>query len=67
MPNWYLTKLDYDSSENLIYIGRSPTAERNTSDGGWYIKKLSYDTDSNLIRIEKNVGAWDDRGSMGWA
>ena len=66
MANWYKTKLDYDSSGNLVYIGKSPTAEQKTSDGGWYIKKLSYDSSANMIRIEKTVGAWDDRASLGW-
>ena len=43
----YMTALDYDSSGNLIYIGKANMGSAK-SDGVWSIRKLVYDASNNL-------------------
>ena len=43
----YMTALDYDSSGNLIYIGKA-NMNSSKADGVWSIRKLVYDASNNL-------------------
>ena len=43
----YMTALDYDSSGNLIYIGKANMGSAK-SDAVWNIRKLVYDASNNL-------------------
>lgn len=61
------TLVEYDASNNPIYVGdaRPGTAE---SANGWRIKKVTYDASNNPTDIEWAEGTtnfdkvWDDRG-----
>jgi len=64
--NWGKTKIEYDASNNPIYIGKSKEPDKNEDHGGWYIKKITYDASSNPIDIEKKIGVWADRANLGW-
>lgn len=65
MANWERLEFDFDASGNIRYIGKSTTLNRPTSDPGWYIIKIVWQND-NILRREKNVGAWDNRNTLGW-
>ena len=43
----YMTALDYDSSGNLIYIGKANMGS-SKADAVWSIRKLVYDASNNL-------------------
>jgi len=43
----YMTALDYDSSGNLIYIGKA-NMNSSKADRVWSIRKLVYDASNNL-------------------
>ena len=47
----FRTKLSYDSSNNLQYIGESKT-DNATDIPQWYIEKLEYDASNNLIDVK---------------
>ncbi len=62
----FTIKLDYDVSDNLIYVGK---ASRSSSAGNtvWRIQKLSYDGSNNLTDVQWANGSkdfsfeWDER------
>ena len=60
-------RMDYDGSNNMIYVGFSRIANAATSQPIWYIVKLIYDGSNNLLRYELpkagvNFGyEWDNR------
>ena len=64
--NWEKKLIEYDASNNPIYIGKSKEPDKNEDHGGWYIKKITYDASSNPIDIEKKIGVWADRANLGW-
>jgi len=61
----YVTQLDYDSDNNLIYLGIAKIGEA-TSAAGWQVRRLTW-TSGNLTAIEWADGdfefdnVWDDR------
>lgn len=60
---------EYDGSNNLIFMGRTP-AGRSKSEAQWQIKKFTYDVDGNLLDIQWAEGTgnfdkiWNDRDSF---
>ena len=58
--------LDYDASNNLIYLGKAKPGTA-TSDSTWQIVKLTYDASNNLTNIQWSggnsgfVSVWDNR------
>ena len=64
--NWAKKKVEYDDSNNPIYIGQSREPDKNVNADGWYIKKITYDASNNPIDIEKKVGIWANRTTLGW-
>lgn len=67
----FQTRLDYDGSGNLIYIGKALTSML-TSQAVWQIMNLSY-TGSNLTQImwadgdQKFDNIWDNRASLSYS
>lgn len=61
-------RMEYDGSNNLIYIGYSHVPNELTSADSWYIVKLTY-TGTNLVRYRlpdsgpKFGYVWDDRAT----
>ena len=64
--NWHDTKIEYDASNNPIYIGKSKEPGWRENQKGWYIKKITYDASNNATMIEKKIGTWADRANLGW-
>ena len=66
IENNFTSKLDYDVSNNLIFIGKGEIGS-STIDAVWQIKKLTYDGSNNLTSIlwaggSKNFAfVWNDR------
>jgi hypothetical protein len=61
------TKLSYDSSTNLQYVGKAP-AGTQTSGSLWQIKQLMYDSGvmTSTLYASGTIGydkSWDSRGS----
>ena len=60
-------RMDYDGSNNMIYIGYSRIANASTSAPVWFIAKLAYNGSNKQTRYQLpnngvNFGyAWDDR------
>lgn len=44
-------RLDFDSSNNLIYLGLAKIGSKD-SDSAWQIRKFTYDASNNLTNIE---------------
>jgi len=63
--NWNRQLIEYDASNNPIYIGLAVTIDKNINDDGWYIKKLTWDASGNMIEKKKRVGKWSER-TTGW-
>jgi hypothetical protein len=60
------TRLAFDGSNNLIYLGVNRKPNSSGSDENWMIKKFTW-SGVNLVRIQGPLeGAWDDRTSLGW-
>ena len=64
--NWEKTKIEYDASNNPIYIGYTQEPDKNENADGWYIKKITYDASNNPTVINKKIGIWANRATMGW-
>jgi len=68
----YTLELDYDSSNNLIYLGSAKSGTA-TSSALWRIKKLTYDSSNNLTNIQLADGnddfdnVYDDRASLSYS
>ena len=68
----YMTALDYDSSGNLIYIGKA-NMNSSKADGVWSIRKLVYDASNNLTDMlwANGDGAfnniWDNRITINYS
>ena len=62
----YVTSMEYDTGDNLIYMGKASIASAK-SDSKWRIKKFVYDVNDNLIDIkfasDKFDKVWADRTS----
>ena len=60
------TRYDYDSSDNIEYIGKHPMTNVDENDDGWVITKLIY-SGSNVVRKQGPIkGAWGNRKNLGW-
>lgn len=60
----YEARMEYDGSDNLVYVGKASQGTA-TSAGSWIIQKLEYSS-GNLTRVQVLAGAWDDRATLGW-
>jgi len=67
MVNAHVTLFDWDTDDNLIYLGMSEDPNKQTSQAGWYIKKYTWNSSGLLTREEKQIGVWDNRASLEWA
>ena len=66
---WGDTRVEYDASNNAIYIGLSKTMGTSTATGNhWLISFLTYDASNNCTRIQKQsaYANWDDRAALSW-
>ncbi len=60
-------KFQYDSSNNLIYIGASWKRDMADSEEAWTITKLTYDgLNVSVMEVHQNV-AWSNRASLDWS
>lgn len=63
------TRLENDSSGNVLYIGYATTPGALTSASVWYIRKLSYDGNGfvDYIQLPSNgygfLYSWDNRAT----
>lgn len=59
--------MDYDVSNNLIYLGACKNPGAPEDDPVWYIFKYTYDGANRLTKtqLRENV-SWTDRGLLGW-
>jgi YD repeat-containing protein len=68
----FARRMDYDVSDNLIFIGRADIASV-TSAAVWQIQKLSYDVSGNPLSIiwadgnEEFDNIWDNRNSLSYS
>ena len=68
----YMTALDYDSSGNLIYIGKA-NMNSSKSDGVWSIRKLVYNASNNLTDMSWANGdgafnnIWNNRTAISYS
>lgn len=65
----YVYRMDYDGSNNLLYLGQSFTGTL-TSDPAWMIRKFTYDVNNNVTTVLYAGGEnelfnhiWDSRAS----
>ena len=66
---WGDTRVEYDASNNAIYIGLAKDNGASTSAGNhWKISFLTYDASNNCTRIQKQASFynWDDRAALSW-
>lgn len=49
-------RMDYDGSNNMIYVGYSQHINADPAVDTWYIVKLIYDVSNNLTRYELPSG-----------
>ena len=64
--NWEKKIIEYDASNNPIYIGQAREPDKSENADGWYIKKITYDASNNPIVINKKVGIWANRTTLVW-
>lgn len=69
--NNYTIALDYDGSNNMIYVGKA-TLGSSKSAAVWSIRKFTYDGNNNLTDIQwANDGAfnniWNNRVSISYS
>ena len=68
----YTTQVEYDASNNPIYIGDAVTGTA-TSAAAWRIKKITYDASNNPTGIQWADGStkfdkvWDDRTTYSYS
>lgn len=68
----YTVAMDYDGSNNLIYIGYAVSGTAKSA-ASWLIKKLTYDGSSNLTDIQLEGGntgfdaVWDNRAALSYS
>ena len=64
----YEKRMDYDESNNLIYIGFNVTPDADPDDATWYVLKFEY-TGNNTVRARLPNGgplfiySWTDRAT----
>jgi len=64
---WRIRVFEYDSTDNLIYMGCNQKIYSATSDNTWAIWKFSY-TGTNMTGIQGPItGIWDNRVTLDWA
>lgn len=66
--DWYQRLLDYDASNNLIYVGLGGRGAL-TSAASWVVFKLGYDGSNNLtsVKTAPENSIWDNRVSLTYA
>jgi len=62
---WEEQRIEYNSSNDPVYVGYNDTLGAATSATDWQIKKITY-TGSNPTRIQIQLTSWDLRTS-GWS
>lgn len=67
----YAVRIDYDASNNPIYVGKAQIGSA-TSSAVWQVMKLNYDASNNLTSVqwpgnEAFTYVWDNRASLSWA
>ena len=63
-PEDWVIRVDYDSSNNPIYVGAAPP-NSSTSDAEWLIYKLTW-TNGNMTLKQTASGPWDSRTILGY-
>ena len=72
LENRYIMELEYDGSNNPIYIGLAATGS-STGAAVWLIRKLAYDGSNNLLSILYANGAqafnqiWTGRAGLSYS
>jgi YD repeat-containing protein len=68
----YTVRMEYDISQNLIYLGRARISSA-TSGAVWQIRKFTYDVNNNPTAIlwadgnKKYDNIWDNRGALAYS
>jgi len=68
----YTLALDYDASNNPIYVGRASQGTAKAS-AGWQIRKLSFDANNNVTDVQYAGGVsafnaiWNNRVSLAYS
>lgn len=62
------TRIDYDASQNAIYIGIAPKGYASSAQA-WVIAQLTYDVNNNvtLIQHSPELSIWDNRAALVYA
>ncbi len=59
----------YDGANDIEYVGKNDTLGAATSRADWFISKITWQgagVNKVIVRIQKQIGAWDDRATLGW-
>ena len=58
------TKLDWDDSDNLIYIGKHEELGAGENQPSWKITKFTWNSSDNLVNIANKIGRWNQRETL---
>ena len=63
-----VTRLDYDSSRNITYVGKNFLVDANINSTDWRIWKYTYESGvSNLVLMQGPLlGAWGNKTELNW-
>ena len=60
-------RLDWDASNNLIYMGSNTVPGAAEASSTWMVQKFTWDAGGNLTRIEGPIaGSWTGRAVIVW-
>ena len=62
---WDNIRIEYDGSNNPIYVGLNPSKDAAEGDTTWHIVKINY-TSNNPDEIQRRYGSWTGRAAIGW-
>ena len=64
---WRMVQVEYDVSNNAIYLGVHETFGAADDADGWRVWKMTYDGNDNMTLKEGFVnGTWDGRAGYDW-
>lgn len=62
---WENIRVEYDGSDNPIYVGFNENVEAAEGDTDWDVLKINY-TGSNAEEIQHRRGSWTGRAGIAW-
>ena len=63
--HWGDIRIEYDGSDNAIFVGLTPVAGTAEADPEWWVLKINW-VSGNAEEIQVRFGSWDDRATLGW-